>query len=214
MQPRRLFRVYPLSRKDNPPAMTFVNASGKFHNTIHRMDFGYWEELNATIQAEPLAGLDVETLGLLASIGIEKGQAFKPDARMKKILTEAAEVGDITARALAYKSRIPDAYFYKNSAWNSPFIDGSYQFLKQKGVRNLAARTYFHFFAPGIPPGRARHMPPHSWTPRAIRSMAARPTRSTFLPRSRPSGSGRSHSMTTSRVRCSRPTSSSRASRA
>jgi hypothetical protein len=58
---------------------------------------------------------------------------------MKKILTEAAAVGNITARALAYKSRIPEAYFYKNSAWNSPFIGGSYQFLKEPGVRNRAA---------------------------------------------------------------------------
>ncbi|MGB6848609.1 MAG: DUF1254 domain-containing protein, partial [Thermoanaerobaculia bacterium] len=31
---RKSFKIYPLSKKDNPPAMTFVNASGKFHNTI------------------------------------------------------------------------------------------------------------------------------------------------------------------------------------
>ena len=35
---REKFRIYPLSKKDNPPKMTFVNASGKFMNTIHRMD--------------------------------------------------------------------------------------------------------------------------------------------------------------------------------
>jgi hypothetical protein len=152
---KKLFKIYPLSKKDNPPAMTFVNASGKFHNTIHRMDFRYWEELNATIQAEPLEGLDVETRGLLASIGIKKGQEFKPDARMKKILTEAVAVGNITARALAYKSRIPEAYFYKNSAWCTPFVGDSYQFLKQPGVRNLDARTFFFFYATGITPAMA-----------------------------------------------------------
>ena len=73
---KKLFRMYPLSQKGSPPEMTFVNISGKFDNTIHRMDYGYWEELNSTIQAEPIEGLDVETRGLLATIGIRKGQEF------------------------------------------------------------------------------------------------------------------------------------------
>jgi hypothetical protein len=75
---------------------------------------------------------------------------------MKKILTEAAAVGNITARTLAYKSRIPEAYFYENSAWNTPFIGGSYQFLEDdNGVRALDARTYFFFYATGITPAMA-----------------------------------------------------------
>jgi len=35
---KKLFRMYPLSQKDNPPEMTFVNISGKFNNTIHGID--------------------------------------------------------------------------------------------------------------------------------------------------------------------------------
>jgi hypothetical protein len=101
--------------------------------------------------------MDPETLGLLASIGIEKGKPFKPDARMKKILTEAAAVGNITARAIAYKSRMPAAYFYENSAWGTPFIGGSYQFIAD-GVRNIDARTYFFFVATGITPAMAEKM--------------------------------------------------------
>jgi len=38
---------------------------------------------------KPAEALDSETLGLLAAIGIEHGKPFAPDARMKKILTEA-----------------------------------------------------------------------------------------------------------------------------
>ena len=53
--------------------------------------------------------MDPETLGLLASIRVEKGKPVKPDKRMKKILTEAAAVGNITARAIACTSRIPEA---------------------------------------------------------------------------------------------------------
>jgi hypothetical protein len=153
---KKNLRIYPLAKKDNPPEMNFVNASGKYFNTIHSLDYSFFEEVNQVVQEEPNAAMDPETLGLLASIGIEKGKPFKPDARMKKILTEAAAVGNITARTLAYKSRIPEAYFYKNSAWNTPFIGGSYRFLKDDNyVRDLDARTFFFFYATGITPAMA-----------------------------------------------------------
>jgi hypothetical protein len=152
---KKNLRVYLLSEKDNPPKMNLVNMSGKYFNTIGSTDYSFYEDINELVQEEPVEASDPETLGLLATIGIEKGKPFKPDARMKKILTEAAVVGDITARTLSYKSRLKKAYFYENSAWNSPFIGGSYQFLKQPGVRNLDARTYFHFYATGITPAMA-----------------------------------------------------------
>jgi len=152
---RKLFKIYPLSKKDNPPAMTFVNASGKFHNTIHRMDFGYWDELNATIQAEPLEGLDVETRGLLASIGIKKGQEFKPDVRMKKILTDAAAIGSVTARALTARPRDQRHYLFPGKrVWTNPFFEGRYDFLLD-GERLLDSRIYMHFYATGITPAMA-----------------------------------------------------------
>ncbi len=40
---------------------------------------------------------------------------------MKKILTEAAAVGDATARAITYRIRQKEAYFYPNSAWRLPY---------------------------------------------------------------------------------------------
>src|SRR5262249_5789897 len=85
----------------------------------HAMDFSYFNEVNEVIQEEPNAAMDSETLGLLASIGIEKGKLFAPDERMKKILTDAAAVGTATVRALAYRSREPLAHLFANSAWQS-----------------------------------------------------------------------------------------------
>ena len=50
---------------------------------------------------------------------------------MKKILTEAAAVGNATARAITFRTRLKGAYYYPKSAWFTPFIGGSYQFLTQ-----------------------------------------------------------------------------------
>jgi hypothetical protein len=50
-----------------------------------------------------------------------------------------------------------DAYFYPNSAWVTTFA-GGYEFLSQPGVRNLDARTMFHYYATGITPAMALKM--------------------------------------------------------
>ena len=41
------------------------------------MDFSFFEEVNEVVQEEPADAIDPETLGLLASIGIEKGTAVR-----------------------------------------------------------------------------------------------------------------------------------------
>jgi hypothetical protein len=91
----------------NPPPNTFVNVSNRDFSTVAPADYRFWELLDYVVQNEPVESLDPVTLGFFASIGIEKGKPFAPDDRMKKILTEAAAVGDATARTITYQSRIP-----------------------------------------------------------------------------------------------------------
>jgi hypothetical protein len=152
---KKLFKVYSLSDAKNPPPMKFINVSGKEFNTIHANDFHFYEEVNAIVQYEPNEALNPETLGLLAAIGIEKGKKFAPDARMKKILTEAAAVANATARALTFRPRIDGVYYYPDRRWFTSFAGGSYEFLKQPGVRNLDGRVLFHYYATGITPAMA-----------------------------------------------------------
>lgn len=140
------FRVYPLGKQASAPNMNFVNGSGKPANTIHANNFKFYEEIDQLVQDEPSSAIDMETLGLLRSIGIVKGQSFAPDARMKKILTDAVAVGNATARAITFDSRIPEAFFYPNSAWCTPFIGGSHEF-QQGGARLLDPRTFFYYYA-------------------------------------------------------------------
>ena len=98
-------KVYSLSQAANPPAMKFVNISPEPFVTVGPGDYQFWELLNEVVQSEPPYTGDPVTLGFFAAIGIEHGKSFAPDDRMKKILTEAATVGDATARALTYRMR-------------------------------------------------------------------------------------------------------------
>lgn len=75
---------------------------------------------------------------------------------MKKILTEAAEVGDATARTITYQSRIPEAFYYPNSTWRQWL--GGYKFQSQPGVSYLDAAAFFYFYATGVTPAMEAKM--------------------------------------------------------
>src|SRR5579871_1209617 len=104
---KKNLRIYPLSQAKNPPPTKFINGSGVELNTVHANDFTYFEELNEVVQEEPSEALEPERLGLFASIGIEKGKPFAPDARMKKILTDSVAVANAIARSNLFASRDP-----------------------------------------------------------------------------------------------------------
>jgi hypothetical protein len=154
---KKFTKVYPLTQTGNPPQMKFVDMSGKPFNTVAPADYKFWELLNQVVQEEPSESLDQIRLGFYASIGIQKGKPFAPDARMKKILTEAAAVGDATARAIAFRTRGKDAYYYENSAWQLPFI-GGYKFQTQPDVLNLDGYIFYYFMATGVTPAMEEKM--------------------------------------------------------
>ncbi len=89
------------------------------------------------IQYEPGDSFDPELVGLWASIGIKKGQPFKPDARMEKLLTDGVAIGNATARAITFSPRNPRYYFYPDRKWNSMFTGGGNYAFYDKGERVL-----------------------------------------------------------------------------
>jgi hypothetical protein len=148
---RKNLKVYDLVDAANPPPMKFVNLSGIPSNFVAPGDYGFWELLNKVIQEEPADAADPTVMGLYASVGIVKGKPFNPDERMKKILADAANIGAVTARSIAFKIRDRDAYYYPNSTWRLPFF-GGYKFEVSPGVRNLDGYIQFYYFATGVTP--------------------------------------------------------------
>jgi len=149
------FKIYPLSDVKNPTPTEFVNLSNKQYNTVHASDVTIYDELNEIIQYEPEDAWDPELTGLAGSIGIKKGKEFKPDARMKKILVEAAAIGNATARSIMLKPRDSNVYFHpEKRQWFSPLAPlsgGTYDF-NNHGERKLDDRVGFYYYATGSTP--------------------------------------------------------------
>ena len=155
---KRFTKIYPLADADKPASpLKYVNLSGKPFSTINPANYQFWELLNQVVQEEPAESLDPTRLGFYQSVGIQKDKPFAPDERMKKILTEAAAVGDATARAIAFHTRDEAAYYYPNSAWQTLFL-GGYLFQTEPGVLNLDAYDFFYFMAIGVSPAMGEKM--------------------------------------------------------
>ena len=162
-----------LGRVTPPPPTVFHEGSGVSFNTVPPSDFHAFELLNEVVQREPATALDPELMGPLAAIGIVKGKPFAPDARMKKILNDAAALANATARTLFMNPRDPDWYYYPGSAWmNFLFISGSefetpIPLVTKEGVkpfpptgyRTLNARTAFFYGVTGITPAMSMRLP-------------------------------------------------------
>jgi hypothetical protein len=161
-----------LGRITAPPPTVFHEGSGQVMNTVPPNDFSYYEMLNEVVQQEPATSLDPELMGPLAAIGIIKGKPFAPDARMKKILTEALALANATSRSLLMNPRDPSWFYYPGSAWWNYLFETGYQFetpiplitregakpFPPTGYRTLDARTNFFYGITGITPGMAMRL--------------------------------------------------------
>jgi len=155
-------KVYPLSQFTDKPEMKWISASGKAFNTIHPNNSEFYHHLDEVIQYEPLEMLDAETRGLFASIGIEKGKKFAPDARMKKILADGVALGNAASRSIVWYPRYDmdmegvRIYPDTDSAWMMAYTARNVFFNGENGqTMNTDARVMFHYPYTAVTPAMA-----------------------------------------------------------
>jgi hypothetical protein len=158
-----------------PKPLTFVEGTGLPMNTIPPNDFSYYEMLDALVQEQPAEALQPEIGGQFAAIGIVKGKPFNPDARMRKILTDAIAVANASARTVSFRPRESEgfAYYGPQSKWLNPLFVSGYDFMRPPpeitkegvkpfpytGARTLDARTAFFYVATGVTPAMIMRLP-------------------------------------------------------
>ena len=84
-------KIYPLNGKDIAKPMRFPDASGVPANMLPVSDGSAFEQLKLLVDSEDANLADPDWLGMLAAIGIVKGQPFNPDAHTRVILDRAAK---------------------------------------------------------------------------------------------------------------------------
>jgi hypothetical protein len=151
MDALRSIKIYPLSSAANPQLVGYVDTTDKVMDaTLLQWEdnIQFWQVLHHVIGAEPLVPQFLSMHGLLSELGIEKGKAFSPDARMKAILEKAARAGRDQMLVSAFDSARPDRINWPDRKWEwIGLVPGSVQFETPNGL-DLEARD--RWFAQAI----------------------------------------------------------------
>jgi hypothetical protein len=143
----RLTKISPLAQNTRAPATRHLDVSGTPFDTIHPTDIRYFEDLAEMLDYEPADAINAEESAMLRQIGIEKGKPFKPDARLRAILDEAAKAGSYMAVAICYAPR--DEYRrYSDRQWFGN-VEGYPTFHDEQGRPLVDEMVRMAWFATG-----------------------------------------------------------------
>ena len=165
-------KIYPLQqRAARPPAMEFLDGSR--HDDRHGIPrHRILRDARASSSSKSPTGAARRrtSASSLASIGIEKGQRFHPDANMRRAARQrrAPWFGD-RPRATASRRPIPARIVYPDRKWEWAFIGGSASWDSQ-GYVNVDRRAAFAYVAIGMSPAMVQRVvgagSQYLWTPR------------------------------------------------
>ncbi|MFJ1267099.1 DUF1254 domain-containing protein [Legionella lytica] len=116
----RKIKVYPLASASNPQLVTYVDGDTFYMDTTPlrwEKNIEYWKQLAKVINEEPILDEYKPMYGLLASLGIEKGQPFNPDERMQAILTKAAEIGHSQMMLSSFTNQSENVLVWPDRKW-------------------------------------------------------------------------------------------------
>jgi hypothetical protein len=138
-------RVYPLfaTEKDVKP-MQFPNGSGKRINMMYPTDNTFWTKLKEFVDYEPISAIDPELRGVLASIGIVKGEPFKLTAKQQELLKKAVETAPKMILALRQLGR-PDGRnkYYEDRQWENVWAGVTADWFQDSYLDVNQRATYF-----------------------------------------------------------------------
>ncbi len=146
-------RLYPLSQAANPPETKFVDAVDVVFDATIPYDLRFFQSLDRMAQNEPWLTRDKAMIYQLKSIGIEKGNAFRPDTKIQEILKESAREAHAWID-VRYEAALSLPY-YQGSHWTMPVsqevLEGQRTFFANPDsypVDDRGVTFSFAFFSP------------------------------------------------------------------
>jgi hypothetical protein len=143
------FRGYPYAERENPPERPLILANDRKWTQNPPTGLAYFERLAKILLNEPVAERDRFMMAKLRTLGIEVGKPFKPDERQKKILTEAARLGELTLRAATARRRGTMPY-WEGTQWKELFVYPPSQREEHFDHFEERALLYWEIFGIGI----------------------------------------------------------------
>jgi len=116
----RQVKIYPMGEQS---ATQYVDLYGKLLEMTPVLDETIYEEIHEFIEEEPVEEMNLAMMGLLARIGIRKGEPFEPSKELRSIHAQAAPAA-LEYMIDQYHRRLTP-YFYEGKKWSSLVPPGS-----------------------------------------------------------------------------------------
>jgi len=184
-------KLYYISELPNPKPTQFIDPSEMRLETLPVYDETYFEDVHAIISVEKSNPRDKVMMGMLASIGIEKGKPFDPSPETKKAMRQAAIDAYYYMRGLFEKGE-PGEYYWKDRQWRySLYSDSTRGFSWENhdliDIDRRAAHPYsWGTFFPNVMPERPATAYLHLVADEAGNLLEAGKTYSLKLPKDMP----------------------------
>ena len=147
MEQNKKLNVYKFSESDNPPKVKMIDVVGKSLKLAHPTTDGFWEFLHEVYSKETVVRPEDRNLvGLMHSIGIVPEEPFEPNESSKKLLDEAAEVGNLMMKSIAFNSPVKKSWiYYPDKNWEVAFMTNNPNFEDEMGATQIDPRqSYVH----------------------------------------------------------------------
>ncbi len=144
-------KMYPLSEAANPKPTKFVDGVSMPLRTLPFYDFRALEDIKAIIDVEPVQARDKVMMGMLASIGIERGKPFKPSPKQRAAMEQGVVDAYYYMQQRATKLFESNLY-WPDRHWNFVMIpdkNRGFEFVTDDAVQidqRAAAWTFFTFY--------------------------------------------------------------------
>jgi hypothetical protein len=163
-------RIYPLRGERRP--MQFPDASGVPVDMLPISDASAFDQLKKLVDAEGPHLADPDWMGMLAGLGIARGEPFQPDERMQGILERAAQSAYKMSRVLAFDEVVSGRSFrlYPDRRWVNPMADAtaekpsgnldlSWRRADRDGALDVDLRPWFFSNYYSVSPGMLSQIP-------------------------------------------------------
>lgn len=151
--------------------MKFPDASGVPANMLPVSNGHAFDQLKQLVESEGSTLASADGLGMLASVGIVKGQPFAPDAKTRTILDRAARTAYKMSRVIGFEDVLSGSslQIYSDRRWINPLdnatppnpktaLDLSWKNVSE-GFFNFDARTWFFTNYYSVSPGMLSKIP-------------------------------------------------------
>jgi len=143
-------KLYPLNDPAAALKVTWFPVGDKhidFTPVPWEKKLDYWRELAEVINNEPPFEAYRVEYGLLASLGIEKGKPFNPDARMQGILVKAANIANDQMRVQSFADRRSDRMAWTDRKWEWATLRPENGTFDTPSYKDLDARAKWFYQA-------------------------------------------------------------------